>query len=45
VGGGTSTVTAASYNSSTSQYMMASSDGHMTYIASADVGADVDGLE
>ncbi|HVZ70898.1 MAG TPA: discoidin domain-containing protein [Polyangia bacterium] len=42
---GAGSVTAISYNSNTSQYMAASSDGHMTYINASDVGADSDGVE
>jgi hypothetical protein len=40
---GTGAVTSVSYNTSTSQYMVASADGHMSYIAASNVGADTDG--
>jgi fibronectin-binding autotransporter adhesin len=40
--GGVSTV---SYNSGAAEYMVATSDGHMTYITNADVGNDIDGNE
>jgi hypothetical protein len=42
---GTGAVTSVSYNTSTSQYMAASADGHMTYILASDVGTDSDGVE
>ncbi|MDB4979623.1 MAG: hypothetical protein JWM82_375 [Myxococcales bacterium] len=42
---GTGTVSAVSFNSNSSQYMAATSDGRMTYIAASDVGTDSDGFE
>ena len=42
---GTGAVSSVSYSNSTSQYMVASADGHMTYILASDVGSDTDGNE
>ncbi|MDB4981179.1 MAG: hypothetical protein JWM82_1931 [Myxococcales bacterium] len=42
---GAGSVSSVSYNSNSSQYMAASSDGRMTFINVADVGADTDGVE
>jgi beta-glucanase (GH16 family) len=42
---GSGAVTAISYDVSAARYMAASSDGHLTFISAADVGADADGLE
>jgi hypothetical protein len=42
---GTGTVSSVSFNSNSSQYMVATSDGHMAYISASDVGVDADGFE
>jgi hypothetical protein len=42
---GTGSVSTVSYNSTSGQYMAASSDGHLTFISASDVGTDSDGVE